>query len=896
MPEASGSSDRRSPSPTRDPAEDRAQRILRSMLSLYPASFRRELGADLVETLLERRRALLLGRGQRGGFSFWLTDGLRFATDGVLERISTLAEIGHDARSALRQLRRAPGFHLLVVLTVALGIAASTAMFTVADAVVFRSLPYPDAENLFALHSRFGGAEFSSTSLGNFRDLQRGTGAFSWLVAVRDRSPALTGAGDPERLSVLDVTEGYLEGLAARIVAGRAPQPADHQAGAPPVAVLSWGLWKRRFGGDPGVIGSSVQLDGVSHSVIGVAGPGFRDPGPLETGRPTAAWIPIRDDDPAWAARGDSLHTVLARRSPRVPLEATKAEASRIGAALAEAHPEDNTFNGAPLEYVLEPLHDLTVGSEARLRVLLILGASGLLLVLACVNVANLLLSRGEARGAELSTRNALGASDARIARQLLVESVSLSCLGAIAGLGLGSLAIRAFRSIAPAEIPRLHEVGVDLRAVLFAFVLALVTGAAFGALPALHGARSFHGSTASRISSGRRSSRTQSLLVAVQMALALSLVAGAALLLGSFRNLLATDPGFRPDDLLVVDMRPPGESRDLEGHRRFYTELLDRVGALPGVEEAALSFTVPTKPGGAFAPVRAEGEPTPESLVFHLFNPIQGNLFATLGIPLLAGRSFTGDESADGPMVAVINERAAREFFPADRDPVGRRLALGGEPEAPLREVIGVVGDVRQSGPTEEPRPQIYVPYSQGRVNRLLLALRVAPGLEPPVDEIRALITEMAPGMPIDDLRTMREWIDRSIAVQRFLTLLVTAFGALALFLAVIGTYSTASCAATRRLRELGIRQALGAARGALVFDTLARAAAVAGLGAAGGLVVTGIASRWLEGNLYGLSALDPAILSAVALLLLGAAVFAALGPTLRAVRVDPMRVLGAD
>jgi predicted permease len=870
------------------------RRALRLLLRLYPAAFRRALGDDLVETVLERRRAAR-SHGARNGLGFWLTDVPRFAVDGVLERLAALAQLGHDARGAFRQARRAPGFHLLVVATIALGIAASTAMFTVADAVVFRPLPYPGARDLYAVHSRFGPTKFSSSSPATFVALRDANRAFAWVLGARDRSPALTAPGPPERVFALDVTEGYLDHLGARVVLGRTLQPDDHRAGSAPVAVLSWPLWQRRFGGDRAVVGTSLSLDDGVVTVVGVLEPGFRDPSPLEAGSPTSLWMPLRADAPLWSDHEGFVFSVLARRAPEVPLEAAAAEGRRVGALLAEERPDDYVFNGAPLELVLEPLRDLTVGSEARLRVLLVLAASGLLLALACVNVANLLLSRSEGRRIELATRCALGASDSRIAGQLVAESVSLACFGGALGLGLGALALRGFRSIAPDDVPRLHEVGLDLRAVAFALLAALLTGVAFGAIPALRASRTFPGS-ASRATSGRAGVRTQATLVGVQTALALTLVAGSALLLGSFRNLLHTDPGFRPEDLVVVDLRPPGERGDVERHRAFYDELHERAAALPGVERAALSYTVPGKPGGAFSPIRAAGASLPEVPSFHQFNPIQGDYFETLGVRLLGGRTFDGTEGADGPLVVVVNQRAAATFFPGIEDPVGERLLFSTAAGAAGREVIGVVGDVRQRGPAEEPQPEVYVPSAQGSVGRLLLTLRLAPGLEPPVDEIRSLVAELAPGTPIDDVSTMSQWLARTIAVQRFLAILVSAFGAIALLLAVVGTYSTARCAATRRLRELGIRQALGAERRDLVLRATLRTAGVAAAGALGGLALTAVVARWLEGNLHGLSALDARTLASTALLLLAAAALAALGPAWRAARMDPMRVLGAD
>lgn len=868
------------------------RRLLETFLRVYPARFRRELGADLIETLIERRRV-----SRSSSLTFWLTDGAHFIADGLLERLSGLGGLKQDLRGALRQVRRAPGFHLVVILTVALGIASSTAMFTVADAVVFRSLPYPEADKLYAVHAYFQGVgDFSSTPLGSLKTVRDGTEAFSWVAAARERSPALTAPGEPLRVTVIDVSERYLEGLGARPVLGRLFEPDDYRADAPPVAVISVPLWRTRFDGDRSAIGSAIDLDGKPLTVIGVVARDFQDPSPVRGGLPTSAWLPIPDDQRRHE-HGDYLFTMLARLAPGISFEAAQHEASRIAAAIAESNQEAN-FDDAPLELVLKPLRELTVGADAQLRVLLLLGASALLLALACVNVANLLLARGEQRQAELATRQALGAGRSRLVRQLLLESLLFSCLGGVVGVVLGSLALRAFQAAAPAGIPRLYEIGLDFRAVFYAGVAVVVTGTAFGALPAWRGARSFAAAMAVRaISSGRRSLRLQSSLVAVQTALALALVTGSALLLTSFQNLVETDPGFDANNLLVVDMRPPElDGGDIERRALYYDELLERISALPGVERAALSFSVPSKPGGASAPMRAEGAPPEEELTFYRVNPTVGDLFRTLGIPLKSGRTFNGSESPGSPAVAVINQEAAEAFFPGT-DPIGKHLFYGTREEAPPREVIGVVGNVLQLGAARPPQPEVYFPFSQQPIRqRLLLTLRLDPGIDPPMTAIRNLFAELAPGVPIDDVRTMHEWLDQSIAVERFVTLLVSTFGALALLLAMVGTYSTASYAAARRRREIGIRHALGADRGRLVVAALQRTAAVAAIGMVFGLGITGVASRYLASSLHGLGALDPKTLTISAMLLFGSAVAAALGPAWRAARVDPMRVLGSD
>jgi predicted permease len=792
-------------------------------------------------------------------------------------------------------MRRSPGFCALLVAILALGIGASTAMVTVADTVVLRPLEYPQAEDLYLIHSRFGEMSFGSSSLPNLLDVRAGTAVFSWVGGARDRSPALVALGEPERISLVDVTEGYLAQLGASVVLGRAFDPSDHRSGAEPVALLSHVQWQRQWDGSRAVLGSKVLLDGEPVTVVGVMSPRFRDPAPVEARVQTSVWMPIRDGDPQLADRGDFHIAALARLAPGVDRAAAGAELGRIAAAIAQAYPDAATMQGHGLGMELHPLRELTVGKLARQRLLLVLGASLLLLVLVWVNAANLLLSRGDARQPELFVRSALGASRGRLVRQLLVESLALATSGGMLGLLLGALALRAFVALAPNEVPRLHEIALDWRAVAFAVVATLVTAVAFGALPALRGARS---SAGARVTASRHSVRTQSLLVAAEVALALVLVAGSALLLDSFRRLLRVDPGFSTEDLLLVEVRAPVPGREVDRQRRFYGELLERASALPGVRLAGLSYHVPGGRGGSWGRITIEGaQPDGLDREFVRINPQQGRYLATIGVPVVEGTTFRGDEDESSPPVVVLNQAAAARFFPDGTSAVGRRLAFGSPEEgADLRTVIGVVGDTRQVGLAADPEPEVHVPYSQSHVPRLLLTLRLAPGLEPPVDELRGLLAEIAPGVPIDTVRPVEELLAESIEEQKFLAFLVSGFGAFALALATAGSYATASYAAARRRRELAIRQALGARSGSLLRRAVLGTGLVAGAGALAGLAATAALSRWLEAYLFEISAVEPRILALVTALLVGAAVLAAFAPARRASSVDPVQVLRSE
>ena len=869
--------------------------VLRRLLRLYPAEFRERLGQDLVETCLESARQAALRGERRRKLRFLALEAPRFALDGVFERLGAVGQLATDARHAVRWMRRSAGFCAALVLILGLGIGASTTMMTVADSVLVRPLAYPEPEDIYFVHSRFGEMSFGSVSLPNLLDLRDGSRVLSWVGGARDRSPALLARGEPERISVVDVTEGYHEQLGAQLLLGRTFGPADHTSAAERVALVSHLQWQRQWGGGADVLGARILLDGEPATVVGVLSPRFRDPAPIEAFVLTSVWTPIRDDDPELADRGDFRIAGIARLAPGVDRQVAAGELRRIAASIGKAYPEAASMRGHGLDLELQPLGELTVGNVARQRLLLVLGASVLLLVLVWVNVANLLLSRGDARHAELFVRGALGASRGRLARQLLAESVAVATAGGLLGLALGALALRAFVALAPKEVPRLDEIALDGRAVAFALLATLATAMAFGTLPALRGAR---GAAGARLSASRQSLRTQSALVAAEVALALVLVAGSALLLASFRRLLEVDPGFSADGLLLVEVRAPARGGELERQRTFYGELLARSAALPGVVSAGLSYHVPGGRGGSWGHITLDG-PQPAGLDDELvrINPQQGRYLDTLGVPVLEGTIFRGDEDESSPPVVVLSQAAASRFFADGRSAIGRRLAFGSAQEgAPMRTVIGVVGDTRQVGLAQDPEPEVHVPYSQSYVPRLLLTLRMAPGLEPPVADLRRLLAEIAPAVPIDTVRPVAELLSASIEEQRFLTFLVSGFGTLALVLAVVGSYATASCAAARRRRELGIRQALGAARAALLRRALVGTALVASCGAIAGLVVTVLVSRWLEAYLFEISAIDPPTLAVATGLLVVAAVLAALAPALRASRVDPVQVLRAE
>jgi putative ABC transport system permease protein len=637
--------------------------------------------------------------------------------------------------------------------------------------------------------------------------------------------------------------------------------------------------------------------------------PAFRDPEPIESGALTGLWIPVRAGD--YKDRDDFAFRVLGRLAPATTPALASQELSRAGHRLAAAHPAENRFNGVDLDFVLYPLHEATV-KGARHQILLLLGAVMLLLILACANAASLFLARGVARSGELAVRSALGATRTRLA--LLLFNETLLIAGIAGGLGalLGALGLRAFVAAAPggpAGIPRLHELGIDVRALLLVIGLTALTALMFGILPAMRGASAV-GSAGARTTASKRTQRLQSALVAMEVAISLILVTGAGLLLTSVRHLLNVPPGFDASSVIVVDIRPPFSARTWEAERIFHRTLLERAASTPGVARVALAHLAPGTPGGAWTrvtpdtavpsarvlePGKAPAYGTAPGPDFFAFNAVSNEFFELLRIPLRAGRLFQGD--AGGPLEVVLNESAARHFFPGVDRPLGRRLILGTpNADVPMREVVGIVGDVRQRGPARDAEPQIYLPYRQRDVNRLSLLLEPNRGTVVSTGTIRRIVRDVAPEVPVERIDFLAARYSATTAETRLLASLLTAFAAIGLLLAAIGTYATVSHAFSRRVREVAIRLALGADAARVLRLVLSRALAVGAIGIAAGLALTMLLARFLAGQLHGVTAHDP-LTTVLAAGLIGTAILlAALRPAIRMARVDPNQVLRSE
>jgi putative ABC transport system permease protein len=798
-----------------------------------------------------------------------------------------------DLKYALRTLGRSPGFTAVAVLTMALGIGATAAIFSAVNGVLLRPLPYPDADRITVLwlNNEQEGIERDVTSYPMFEDWSES----SSYAAVAGHSPTtgtFTGDGDADLHLGAWVTGDFFRVLGVAPALGRALDRTNTVSGENQVVVLSHGLWTRRYGADPLVVGRTVTINGSPLEVVGVMPRGFSYPDGVEY------WAPLAPASEAWATITESRNTlwlsVLGRLHEGVPVERAAAELDGIMARLVD---EGLTAPGNGV--LVEPLRETVVGS-VRPALLVLLGAVGFVLLIACVNVANLLLARGARRGRELSVRAALGASGRRLARQALVESLVLGAIGGAAGLGLGLLGTSALVALSPQDLPRLDGVRVDGLVVGFAALVALATGLLFGLAPAWQASKS--GITASlrdsNRGSGRGMSRVRPALVMVEVALAVVLLVGAGLLLRSFATLQTVDPGFQTERMLsfrvIVGSAAYPEPEQV---RNFQQELLERVGALPGVEAVTAANTLFLSRLPNMGAVAIEGRPPageldPITAVTNDF--VASGFFRTMGMPIVQGRSFEPGDVAGGVQVVVVNETFVRRLMPGE-DPLGRRFTRGNpeNPDAVWQTIVGVVADSRRAGLAEPIRPEAYRPITQVAPRSIEVLVRTA---GPPLDvapQARALLRELDPNMPMAQLRTVEAAMAEAVATRRFVMMLLAGFAALAVALAAIGIYGVLAFLVGERTRELGIRLALGADRrtviGMVLRQSLRYVLPGLALGALGALALT----RLLQAQLFGVEPTDPVTFGAVLALLLAVALLASWLPARRAASVQPVEAL---
>jgi putative ABC transport system permease protein len=798
-----------------------------------------------------------------------------------------------DLRFALRRLARAPGFAAAAVLCLALGIGANTAIFSVINAVLLRPLPHAEPERLVAIWeaSRIRESERNTVSPANYLDWQSGATSFSGMAAVYDRAASLTGAGQPEEVSVQGTTADLFEVLGIPAAIGRTFIPADDRPEAPAVAVLSHGLWQRRFSGDPSVVGSAIRLDGAPVTVVGVMPPWTESIGDVP--RP-ALWLPMQLD-PALDYRAISgrFMKVVGRLAPGVTLERAQTDLATIAARLQAEHPDFNT--GWSVNVV--PLTEQVVGG-ARRPLVILGGVVLLVLLIACGNVANLMLAQATARRREMAVHAALGASTLALARRLLVESLLISLAGGALGVMIAWWSTEALTALA-SGLPRTDEIGVDGAALAFTLLVSLAAGIGFGLVPALHAAGGdlHEGLKDGGRTSAGRAGRTRSLLIGAQVAASLVLLVGAALLLKSFARLQSVDLGFNPDHLLTARVSLGGERyADEERQVRFFEELIGRVREVPGVRAVGATTWLPLTGRGSATSMTIEGEPPPAP--GHEpgadVRAVDPGFFPAMEIPVIRGRGFEAGDRAGVPRSVVVSRSFVRRYLP-EGDPIGRRIHMPWG-DTLVGTVVGVVGDVRHLGVDSAASPTVYWPLPQFPHSFMTLVIRTDRDpmrlASPVVAQVRALDTDQ----PVADLKPYDEWLGGAVARRRFSLLLLGGFALLALVLTAIGLYGTTAYGVAQRTRELGIRLALGAGRRDVLWGVLRHALAVVGIGIAAGLVGAVTLSRLLGSLLFEVSATDPVVFAAIAFMLLVVGAVAGFLPARRATRVDPMVALRSE
>lgn len=810
-------------------------------------------------------------------------DRVRRLTEGV-------DRLRQDLRYGFRQLRNAPAFTAVAVLTLALGIGATTAIFSAVDAALLSPLPYPGADRLVIPQSQsLETGDTWSVTYADYLDW-READVFA-RVAVYQRFEVNVGAEgrNAERVPYARVTEDFFRTIGVAPALGRLPAPSEFQPGEPPFVILSHELWRRSFGGRPEAVGAEIRLGGRPVRVIGVL------PRELSFPADVDLWVPLRTplDDPGEYLRRDNFNVqAIARLAPDRTLAQTRAELATLAARVASADPAAREG----VTVTAEPLNEWLVGRDLSRALWFVLGAVGFVLLIGCVNVANLLLSRAAARQRELAVRGALGAGRGRLVRQLLTESLLLSLVGGFAGVALAYAGLRVLIGLAPANLPRIAEASVDPTVLGFALAVSLASAMLFGLVPALTSAARdprealAEGTLRGTASvSGRRSRRV---LVAVELALSVILLVGAGLLLRSFAELRATDPGFQTANLLTFSLSLQGERYAESAERdRAFLAIRERVAAAAGVEDVAMASSLPLGGGGIYngRAFLHEGQPEPpagDDLVA-MWQVVSPGYFGAMDIQVLAGRDFEPGDAAGAEPVAIVSREFARRMF-GDEEAIGRRVRSWRD-ENVYRRIVGVVDDVRMFGAGDELRPTFYVPYAQAPWSAMVVVVRTARDPAAVASVARAAVREVDPTLAVDDLQTMRSVWDTSIAPRRFGAVLLAAFAGLALVLALVGIFGLLTYGVSQRRREIGIRIAFGAARKDVERMVLTEAGRVVAAGLTAGLVGAYLLMRLAESLLYGVSAADPATFVAVGLLLAGTALTASWIPAKRAAGLDP-------
>jgi putative ABC transport system permease protein len=789
-----------------------------------------------------------------------------------------MAALLQDLRYAARLLWKTRGFTALVALTIALGVGANTAVFAVVHAALLRSLPYPDAAALVTAGDQ---------SPGLFLEWQRSAGSFSAMSALRDATFDITGAGRPERIPGAIVTAGFFDVMQVRPAIGRPLTYEDDRSGAR-VVVVADRYWKRRFGADPRALGSSIVMNGQAYTIVGIMPPGFEFPEETQAWTPPRHVVPehpLTPDRDATQMFGSHYLGVYARLKPGVTLQAAQAEQRVIFTQLRQRHPDDVLKED--VEFTIVPLREWLVGDIAS-PLLILMVAVGLVLLIGCANVANLLLAKSMVRRQEISVRAALGAGRGRIARQLLTESVLLGAIGGTAGTVAAVWALPVLIALSPASVREVHaEVSWPILA--FALAVSLGTGVLFGCAPALQGTRLNLADdlrSAGRSTASREGRRVRRVLVVAEFALSLALLAGAGLMIRSFLALRSVDPGFRAAGLQTVRLDVPVARYATRAQQaQFFDRLLERVRSIPGVSRAAAAGRLPFAGGNSTRGITIGGSSATDA--WGGIRVISPGYLEVMGIPLVEGRSFTERDREGAPMVALVNQAMARKYWPG-RSPVGQRFHLGAD--GPWIEIVGIVANTKHGSLREPIDPEFYQPYGQAPWTFMTVVIETGLGPQQLTSALDRELSSIDSAVAMPPVRPMSDLVAGSVSIDRFEMVGLVTFAALALLLAAIGLYGVMAYLVGQRTREIGLRIALGASSKAVVGSIMSDGLALVAIGLVAGFALTLAVTRVLREFLFGVSPTDPSTLAVVAAVLVGVAVLACLIPARRAMRIDPM------
>jgi putative ABC transport system permease protein len=809
-----------------------------------------------------------------------------------------------DLRFGARTLSRNPGFAAVAILTLALGVGANAAIFSVVNAVLLRPLPWSEPDRAVMIWSRWTAFDKTWVSDGEVNGYRRESRTLTDVGSWSQGQVNLTGDGEPERLPSASVTANLFAVLGASPIRGRVFTPEEDVPNGPNVVILGYGLWQRRYAGDPAIIGRSIQINGVASQVVGVMAADFVLPTDFQNPAPSTLWTPIR-----WNAastdHGSHGYYAAARLKPGVTVEQAKDDLHTLAQTWTARglYPPQMQFDTVVLS-----LREEVVGTVRR-AIWLLFGAVGFLLLIACANVANLLLARAEARQREMAVRSALGAGAMRIIRQLMTESLVLAGISAVAGLLLATLGVRALTAWNPSSIPRVAAATVDVRVLVFTALVAIATTVVFSLAPAFRLLRPSvtdamkEGGPNATTGGGRR--RFRNGLVVVEMALAVVLLVGAGLMLRTLWSLQRVDLGLNPAGVLTMRLSLPATAYgDASQVVDFYARLTSRLRTLPGVTQAGAARSLPLGSQiGDFGLFVDGYVPPPGTGAKGDWQIVTDGYMEALGEQVVRGRGIASSDTSDGQLVGLINEEMARLYW-AGRDPVGGRFRIGQRMDRPWITVVGVVKGVRHNGITSVVKEKFYIPHSQwakslgnpNSIRSMTLVIKTEGEPSAWTTSVRDVIREMDPNLPVADVRTMEDVVGTALATPRFTSILLSIFAALALTLSAIGIYGVLSYLVSRRTREIGIRVAIGARRPDVIRMVLGSGLSLALIGIAGGIVLAFGITRLLRGLLHGVTPADPATFAVVAMLLTVVAVLASAVPAWRASRVDPVIALRSE